>query len=173
MKREIASYIAKCNVCQRVKAEHQRPAGLLHPLQVPEWKWDKVDMDFITGLPRSSKGHNSIWVIIDHLTKVAHFILVNTTYDGNKLASLYIERIVSLHGVPKEILSDQGTQFTLRFWKNFQEALGTKLSFSTALHPQTGGQMERLNQILEDMLRACVLAHGAKSEDCLPFAEFS
>ena len=139
MKREIASYVAKCDVCQQVKVEHQRPVGRLQPLKVPEWKWDKIGMDFVTGLPRSSKGHASIRVIFDHLTKVAHFIPVNTTYDGNKLASLYIERIVSLHGVPKEIVSDRGTQFTSRFWKKFQEALGTKLSFSTAFHPQTDG----------------------------------
>ena len=102
-------------------------------------------MDFITGLPRSSRGHDSIWVIVNHLTKVSHFIPVNTIYGGDKLASLYIERIVSLHGVPKEIVSDRGTQFTSRFWKNFQEALGTKLSFSTAFHPETGGQTERVN----------------------------
>ena len=140
---------------------------------VPEWKWDKVGMDFITGLPRSNKGHDSIWVIVDHLTKVAHFIPVKTTYDGNQLATLYINRIVSLHGVPKEIVSDRGTQFTSRFWKKFQEAMGTKLSFSTAFHPQTGGQMERVNQILEDMLRAYVLAYGARWEDCLPFAKLS
>jgi hypothetical protein len=89
------------------------------------------------------------------------------------LADLYISRIVSLHGVPKRIVSDRGTQFTSRFWKKLHEALGTKLSFSTAYHPQTGGQTERVNQILEDMLRACVLAYGTKWEDCLPFAEFS
>ena len=115
MKREIATYVAKCDVCQRVKAEYQRPAGLLQPLKVPKWKWDKVGMDFITGLPRSNKGHDSIWVIVDHLTKVAHFIPMKTTYYGNQLATLYINRIVSLHGVPKEIVSDQGTQFTSRF----------------------------------------------------------
>ena len=132
MKREIASYVAKCDVCRRVKAEHRRPAGLLQPLQVPEWKWDKVGMDFITGLPRSSKGHNSIWVIVDHLTKVAHFIPINTTYDGSQLASLYIHRIVSLHEVPKEIVSDRGTQFTSRFWKKFQEALKSYKSSKTS-----------------------------------------
>lgn len=129
-------------------------------------------MDFITGLPRSNGGHDSIWVIIDHLTKVSHFIPVSTTYGGDKLANLYIERIVSLHGAPKEIVSDRGTQFTSRFWKKFQEALRTKLSFRTAFHLQTSGQTERVNQILEDMLHACVLAHGAKWEDCMPFAEF-
>jgi hypothetical protein len=173
MKREIAFYVARCDICQRVKAEHQRPAGLLQPLKVPMWKWEEVGMDFITGLPRSNRGHDSIWVIVDHLTKVVHFIPVKTTHNGRELADLYISRIVSLHGVPKTIISDRGTQFTSRFWAKLHEALGTKLSFSTAYHPQTGGQTERVNQILEDMLRACVLSYGAKWEDFLPFTEFS
>jgi hypothetical protein len=173
MKREIAFYIAKCDVYQRVKAEHQRPAGLLQPLKVPMWKWEEVGMDFITGLPRSDKGHDSIWVVVDRLTKVAHFIPVKTTHNGRELADLYISRIVSLHGVSKTIVSDRGTQFTSRFWAKLHEALGTKLSFSTTYHPQTGGQAKRVNQILEDMLRACVLSYGAKWEDYLPFAEFS
>src|SRR5664279_3028688 len=108
MPREIGSFIARCDTCQRVKAEHQRPAGLLQPLQIPEWKWDEVGMDFITGLPRSSRGNDSIWVICDRLTKVAHFIPVKTTYHGDQLAELYMSRIVSLHGVPKSIVSDRG-----------------------------------------------------------------
>ena len=173
MKREIALFVAKCSVCQQVKAEHQRPAGLLQPLQVPSWKWDEVGMDFITGLPKSSRGHDAIWVVVDRLTKVAHFIPVRTTHSGNQLADLYISRVVSLHGIPERIVSDRGSQFTSRFWKKLHEALGTKLAFSTAYHPQTGGQTERVNQILEDILRACVLSYGAKWEDCLPFAEFS
>ncbi|KAK1660398.1 hypothetical protein QYE76_048557 [Lolium multiflorum] len=173
MKREIGSYIAKCDICQRVKAEHQRPAGLLQPLQIPEWKWDSVGMDFITGLPKSSKGNDSIWVVVDRLTKVAHFIPVKTTYQGPRLAELYISRIVSLHGTPKSIVSDRGSQFTSRFWQKVHEGLGTRLNFSTAYHPQTDGQTERVNQILEDMLRACVLEYGSKWEDCLPYAEFS
>ena len=130
-------------------------------------------MDFITGLPKSSRGNDSIWVVIDRLSKVAHFIPVKTTYEGPKLAELYISRIVSLHGTPKSIVSDRGSQFTSRFWKKVQEGLGTQLHFSTAYHPQTDGQTERVNQILEDMLRACVLEYGSKWEDCLPFAEFS
>jgi hypothetical protein len=173
MKREIAFYIARCDVCQRVKAEHQRPTGLLQHLKVPMWKWEEVGMDFMTGLPRSNRGHDSIWVIVDHLTKVAHFIPVKTTDQGQHLAELYMSRIVSLYGVPKRIVSDRGSQFTSRFWESLHKALGTKLSFSTAFQPQTGGQTERVNQILEDMLRACVLAYGTKWEDCLPFAEFS
>ncbi|KAK1627798.1 hypothetical protein QYE76_002113 [Lolium multiflorum] len=154
MKREIGSYIAKCDICQRVKAEHQRPAGLLQPLQIPEWKWDSVGMDFITGLPKSSKGNDSIWVVVDRLTKVAHFIAVKTTYQGPKLAELYISRIVALHGTPKSIMSDRGSQFTSRFWQKVHEGLGTRLNFS--IYPQTDGRDERVNQILEDMLRACV-----------------
>jgi hypothetical protein len=173
MKREIAFYIARCDVCQHVKAEHQRPVGLLQPLKIPTWKWEEVGMDFITGLPRSNRGHDSIWVIVDCLTKVAHFLPIKTTDRGQNLAELYISRIVSLHGVPKKIVSDRGSQFTSRFWESLHRALGTNLSFSTAFHPQTGGQTERVNQILEDMLCACVLSYGAKWEDCLPFAKFS
>src|SRR3954466_11724617 len=118
-------------------------------------------MDFIIGLPRSSKGHDSIWVIVDRLTKVAQFIPVRTTYQGDQLEDLYMSRIVCLHGFLKEIVSDRGTQFTSRFRKKVQEALGTKLTFSTAYYPQTGGQTERVNQILEDILRACALAYGS------------
>jgi transposase InsO family protein len=137
------------------------------------WKWEEIGMDFITGLPRSDRGHDSIWVFIDRLTKVAHFIPVKTVFNGRSLAELYLARIVSLHGVPKVIVSDRGSQFTSRFGNSLHEALGTKLSFSTAYHPQIGGQTERVNQILEDMLRACVLSYGTQWEDCLPFAEFS
>ena len=118
-------------------------------------------MDFIVGLPRTPNGNDSIWVIIDRLTKVAHFIPVNTTYTGNKLAQLYIDKIVKLHGVPSRIVSDRDTKFTSRFWKKLHEALGTKLDFSSAYHPQTDGQTERVNQILEDMLRAYVLTYGS------------
>ena len=156
-----------------MKAEHQRPAGLLQPLKVPEWKWDEVGMDFITGLPKSNRGHDAIWVVVDRLTKVAHFIPVRTTHRSDQLADIYMSRIVSLHGIPKAIVSDRGTQFTSRFWKKLHEELGTKLLFSTSYHPQTDRQTERVNQVLEDMLRSCVLAYGAKWEDCLPFAEFS
>jgi hypothetical protein len=142
MRREIAEFVALCDVCQRVKAEHQRPAGLLQPLQIPEWKWEEIGMDCITGLPRTSSGHDSIWVVVDRLTKVAHFIPVHTTYTGKKLAELYLARIMCLHGVPKKIVSDRGSQFTSKFWQKLQEELGTRLNFSTAYHPQTDGQTE-------------------------------
>jgi hypothetical protein len=117
LKRVVAIHVALCDVCQRVKAEHQRPAGLLQPLKVPEWKWEETGMDFIVGLPRTRDGYDSIWVIVDRLTKVAHFIPVKTTYSRAQLAELYMSRIVCLHGVPKKIVSDRGTQFTSHFWK--------------------------------------------------------
>lgn len=173
MKRDIASFIACCDSCQQIKAEHQKPVGLLQPMKVSEWKWDEIDMDFIVGLPRSRHGHDAIWVITDLLTKVAHFIPVKTTYSTQKLARLYLARIVCLHGISKTIVSDRGTQFTSRFWDYLQQALGTQLVFSTAYHPQTGGQTERVNQILEDMLRACVPTYGNSWEDSLPYVESS
>jgi len=173
LKRDVAEYVALCDTCQRVKAEHQRPAGLLQPMKIPEWKWEEVGMDFIVGLPRTQKGYDSIWVIVDRLTKVAHFLPVKTTYNGPKLAELYMERIVCLHGVPKKIVSDRGSQFTSHFWKQIHSSLGTELNFSTAYHPQTDGQTERLNQILEDMLRACALQYGTSWDKSLPYAEFS
>jgi IS30 family transposase len=157
LKRDVAEYVAICDTCQRVKAEHQRPAGLLQLMKILEWKWDEIGMDFITGLPRTQCGYDSIWVILDRLTKVAHFLPVKTTYNGARLPELYMERIVCLHGVPKKIVSDRGTQFTSQFWHKVHTALGTKLNFSSAYHPQTDGQTERTNQILEDMLRACAL----------------
>jgi hypothetical protein len=173
MKRDVAEYVALCDTCQRVKVEHQRPAGLLQPLQVPEWKWEEIAMDFIVGLPRTQSGYDSILVIIDRLTKVAHFIPVKTTYSGPQLAELYMSRIVCLHGMPKKIVSDRGTQFTSNFWERLHETLDTQLHFSSAYHPQTDGQTKRVNQILEDMLRACVLQYGRSWDKSLPYAKFS
>jgi transposase InsO family protein len=117
-------------------------------------------MDFIVGLPRTRDSYDPIWVIVDRLTKVAHFIPMKTTYSGAQLADLYTSRIVCLHGVPKKIVSDRGTQFTSRFWKRLHESMDIKLNFSSAYHPQMDGQTERTNQVLEDMLRACALKHG-------------
>ena len=130
-------------------------------------------MDFIGGLPRTQSGYDSIWVIVDRLTKVAHFIPVKETYSGARLAELYFSRIVCLHGVPKKIVSDRGTQFTSRFWRKLHESMETRLNFSSAYHPQTDGQTERTNQILEDMLRACALKSGQSWDKNLPYAEFS
>ncbi|WVZ90266.1 hypothetical protein U9M48_036580 [Paspalum notatum var. saurae] len=173
MKREIAKYVSECDVCQRVKADHLKPAGMLQPLAVPAWKWEDIHMDFIVGLPCTQKGYDSIWVIIDRFTKSSHFIPVKTTYRAKQYAELYVSRIVSLHGVPQTITSDRGSLFVSHFWEQLQIALGTNLIRSSIYHPQTSGQVERVNQILEDMLRACALTYSTKWDECLPLAEFA
>ncbi|KAA3477441.1 reverse transcriptase [Gossypium australe] len=150
------NYVSKCLVCQQVKAEHQVPSRLFQPIMILEWKWDRVTMDFVSGLPLTPSKKDSIWVIVDRLTKSAHFIPVCTYFSLDKLAELYISQIVRLHGVPISIVSDRDPRFTSRFWKKLQDALGTKLHFSTAFHPQSDGQSERVIQILEDMLRCCL-----------------
>jgi hypothetical protein len=173
MKREIAHFVEQCLTCQQVKVEHQRPSGLLQPLLIPEWKWENISMDFVCGLPRTSKNHDAIWVVVDRLTKSAHFIPIRMNYSLDKLAELYVNEIVRLHGVPVSIVSDRDPRFTSRFWGSLQKALGTKLNFSTAFHPQTDGQSERTIQILEDMLRACVLDFKGSWIDHLTLVEFA
>ncbi|KAL0556362.1 hypothetical protein IC582_004875 [Cucumis melo] len=150
MKREVADFVSRCLVCQQVKAARQRPAGLLQPLSVPGWKWESVSMDFITGLPKTLKGYTVIWVVVDRLMKSAHFVPGKPTYTANR-----------------------DTRFTSKFWKGLQLALGTRLDFSTTFHPQTDGQTERLNQILEDMLRACVLEFSGSWDSHLHLMEFA
>ncbi|WVZ89297.1 hypothetical protein U9M48_035720 [Paspalum notatum var. saurae] len=157
---------------ERVKADHLKPAGMLQPLEVSTWKWEHIHMDFIVGLPRTQKGYDSIWVIIYRFTKSAHFIPVKTIYHAKTYAELYIARILSLHDVPQTITLDRGSLFMSRFWGHLQTA-GTSLIHSSAYHPQTSGKVERENQILEDMLRACALTYSAKWDECLPLAEFA
>jgi hypothetical protein len=152
MKREIAQYVSEFDTCQRINASHLKSAGALQPLSIPSWKWDDISMDFIVGLPNTPRHHDSIWVIVDRLTKVAYFLPVHTTDKAQKYAELYIDRIVCLHGLPRTIVSDRGSQFVARFWEQLQESLGTKLIRSSAYHPQTDGQTERVNQILEDIV---------------------
>uniref|UniRef100_A0A2N9GV60 RNA-directed DNA polymerase n=1 Tax=Fagus sylvatica TaxID=28930 RepID=A0A2N9GV60_FAGSY len=173
MKREIAQFVEQCLTCQQVKVEHQRPSGLLQSLSIPEWKWEHISMDFVSGLPRSPKGHDAIWVIVDRLTKSAHFIPIRMNFSLDQLAQLYIEEIVRLHGIPVSIVSDRDPRFTSRFWKSLHKALGTNLNFSTAFHPQTDGQSERTIQILEDMLRACVLDLKGSWANHLCLVEFA
>jgi hypothetical protein len=173
MKREIAKYISECDTCQRVKTSHLKVAGTLQPLPIPSWKWEDICMDFIVGLPNTSRHHNSICVIVDRLTKTAHFLPVHTTHRAEKYAEIYIDQIVRLHGIPRTIVSYRGAPFVARFWEQLQESLGTHVIRSSAYHPQTDGQTERVNQILEDMLSACVLHYGKDWDKCLSLAEFS
>jgi hypothetical protein len=173
MKRDIAEYVTQCPTCQQVKVEHQRPADPLQPLNVPEWKWDQIAMDFVVDLPKTLNGHDAIWVVIDRLTKSAHFIPIKITDPVPKLAELYIREIVRLHGILASIVSDRDARFTSRFWQCLQDEMGTKLTLSTAYHPQTDGQSERTIQILEDMLRLCVLDFKGKWIQYLPLVEFA
>ncbi|KAI3805345.1 hypothetical protein L1987_27640 [Smallanthus sonchifolius] len=151
MKKDIALFVAKCLTCSK----------------------ENLAMDFITKLPRTSRGHNSIWVIIDRLTKSAHFLPIREDYRVEKLAQIYIDEIVSRHRIPLNIISDRDSRFPSRFWQSLQSALGTRLDLSTAYHPQTDGQTERTIQTLEDMLRACVIDFGGNWDSHLPLIEFS
>ncbi|KAK2403898.1 putative mitochondrial protein [Trifolium repens] len=173
MKAEIAEFVSRCIVCQQVKIEHQKPGGPLQPLDIPEWKWEHITMDYVGGLPHNQRGQDSIWVIVDRLTKSAHFIPVKSTYKAPQYAAKFMDQIVRLHGVPLSIVSDRDPIFTSRFWKAFQNAMGTRLKMSTSHHPQTDGQSERTIQTLEDMLRACVLEDGGMWSNHLHLIEFA
>jgi hypothetical protein len=135
MKGELAEYVSGCDTCQRIKASHLKTAGQMYPLSIPAWKWDNISMDFIVGLPVTPRKHDCIWVIVDRLTKTAHFILVHTTFPAEHYAKIYVDLIVRLHGVPKTILSDRVAQFVACFWAQVHESLGTKLIHSSNCLP--------------------------------------
>ncbi|KAD4180334.1 hypothetical protein E3N88_28925 [Mikania micrantha] len=139
MKKDIALYVGKCLTCSKVKAEHQKPSGLLQQPEISQWKWEQISMDFITKLPRTPRGYDSIWVIVDRLTKSAHFLPIREDYKMEKLATLYINEIIARHGTPTSIISDCDSRFTSSFWQTLQKALGTRVNLSMAYHPQTDG----------------------------------
>ncbi|XP_057504736.1 uncharacterized protein LOC130788191 [Actinidia eriantha] len=141
MKMDVATFVSKCLTCQQVKVEHQRPVGELQPLPVAEWEWENVTMDFVIGLPRSPRGHDAVWVIVDRLTKTAHFLSIQVTDSIETLSRLYIRWIIRLHGIPVSIVSDGDPRFTAHFWQGLKSALGTNLLFSTAYHLQTMGNL--------------------------------
>ncbi|GKB13285.1 putative reverse transcriptase domain-containing protein [Tanacetum coccineum] len=173
MKKDVAVYVSKCLTCLKVKAEHQRPSGLLQQPEIPEWKWEGITMDFKTKLPRTSSRHETIWVIMDRLTKFSHFLPIRKDYKMDKLARLYLNEIVARHGLLISIISDHDSRLTSRFWQSMKDALGTRLDTSMAYHSQTDSQSERTIQTLEDMLRACILYFGGSWDVHLPLVEFS
>jgi hypothetical protein len=142
MKHEAARYVSECDTCRKVKTDYMKPGGLLQLLSVPEWKWDDISMDFIVGLPLTARKFDSIWVIVDRLSKSAHFIPVHTRYDARNYAEIYIARVLCLHRVPKMIISDRGLQFIAHFWEQLHASLRTHLIHSSAYHTQTDGQTE-------------------------------
>ena len=117
MKKDISKYVAKCLTCQQVKAEHQVPSNLLNPRPIPQWKWDNITMDFVSGFPLTQRKHDVIWVIVDRLTKSAHFLPIRLDYSMDRLADLYVNEIVRLHDIHVSIVSDRDPRFTSRFWK--------------------------------------------------------
>ncbi|GJX50888.1 reverse transcriptase domain-containing protein [Tanacetum coccineum] len=167
IKAEIATYVSKCLTCTKVKDEHQKRSGLLVQPEICQWKWEKITMDFVTKLPKTSTGQDTIWVIVDRLTKSAHFLPIKEIDLMEKLTRQYLKEVVSRHGVPVSIISNRDGRFTSHFWQSLQEALGTQLDMSKPYHPQTDGQSERTIQALEGMLRTCVIDFG-KSWDRHP-----
>ncbi|GJT45608.1 retrotransposon protein, putative, ty3-gypsy subclass [Tanacetum coccineum] len=173
MKAEIATYVSNCLTCTKVKAEYQKPSGLLVQPVIPVWKWENITMDFVTNLLKTSTGQDTIWEIVDHLTKSAHFLPMKENDSMEKLTKKYLKEVVIRHGVPVLIISDRDGRFTSQFWQSLQKALGTQLDMSKAYHPQTDGQSERTIQTLEYMLRACVINFGKGWDRHLPLVEFS
>nr|GEW24983.1 retrotransposable element Tf2 [Tanacetum cinerariifolium] len=167
MKANIATYVGKCLTCAKVKAEHQKPSGLLVQPDLPEWKWEKITMDFVTKLPRIAAGFDTIWVIVDRLTKSAHFLPMEETDSTERLARLYLREIVSRHGVPRSIICDRDSHFTSRFWQSLQKALGT------TYHPQADGQSERTIQTYHTSIKATPFEalYGRKGRSPVCWAE--
>nr|GFC10378.1 reverse transcriptase domain-containing protein [Tanacetum cinerariifolium] len=134
----------KCLTCAKVKAEYQKPSGLLVQLEIPQWKWENIAMDFVTKFPKTATGEDTIWVIVDHLTKSAHFLPMREDDSLEKLTRQYLKEVVSRHGVPVSIIFDRDGRFSSHFWQSLHKALGTQLDMSTTYHPQTDGQRKSI-----------------------------
>jgi hypothetical protein len=173
MKANIVNYVVRCLECQQVEDEHRHPVGLLQPHSILELKWEVILIDFIVGLSLTRRRHDSIFLVFDTLTKSAHFIPVHTMYQALDIARVFISEIVRLHGVPNRIISDHGSVFIGQFWTSFQDALGTQLNFSTAYHPETDDQTERMNQILEKMLCMYMMDQQKSWEEFFPLVKFA
>ncbi|GJU43570.1 putative reverse transcriptase domain-containing protein [Tanacetum coccineum] len=173
MKAEIATYVSRCMTCAKVKAKCQKLSGLLVQHVIPVWKWENIIMDFVTKFPKTSTGQDAIWVIVDRLTKSAHFLPMKETDSMEKLTRQYLKDVVSIHGVPVSINFDLDSKFTSHFWQSLNKALSTQLDMSTTYHPQTNGQSERTIQTLEEKLRACVIDFGKGWDRHIPLVEFS
>jgi hypothetical protein len=171
LKLAVDLFVRQCLVCQQAKHAHTRPAGLLQPLPPPQGPWQDITMDFIEGLPLSDNA-NVILVVVDCLTKYAHFLPLKHPYTASSVAKLFLDSVVRLHGVPLSIISDRDKIFTSLFWKELIKAVGTKLNYTTAYHPQTDGQSERVNQCLEQYLRCAVQDSPKQWRKWLAMAEF-
>jgi hypothetical protein len=172
MKKEVSYFIVRCLECQKVKAEHKHLASLLQPFPIPEWKWEVVTMDFITKFPRTIKQHDCIMVVLENLTKVFHFIPVKSTHKAVDIVEIYMHEVAKLHGVPKTIVSGRDSKITSNFWKGLFKGFGTSLNLNTTYHPETDDQTERVNRVIEDMLRMYVMDKPSKWRDYLHLVDF-
>jgi hypothetical protein len=170
---DVNHFVSHCASCQRNKAEHLKPVGLLQPLEIPDSRWHTVTMDFITCLPLTSTGHNAILVFVDKLTKMVHLAPTNLNCTAADAAHLMLQHVVRLHGVPEHVISDRDPRFTSHFWKEFCTHLGTVIAMSTAYHPQTDGQTERANRVIEEVLRHFISSDMKSWEEFLPMVEFA
>ena len=170
---DVSQYISRCSQCQRNKASTTKPRGLLQPLPTPDRVWGSVTMDLITQLPTTTSGYDSIIVFVDRLSKMTHFAPTHTTVDAQGVAQLYIQNVFRHHGLSDEVISDRGPQFAGHFWQEVQRLLGTKVRLSTAFHPQTDGQTERMNRLLEETLRHYVNPSQDDWDEHLPLIEFA
>nr|GEW36806.1 putative reverse transcriptase domain, ribonuclease H-like domain, aspartic peptidase domain protein [Tanacetum cinerariifolium] len=158
LKADITTYVSKCLTCIRVKSEYQKPSGLLVQHEIPQWKWDNITMDFFTKLPKTQSGNDTIWVVVDRLTKSAHFLPMKETNPMDKLARLYLKEVVTRHEIPVLIICDRDPSFTSNFWKAFQKAMSTRLDMRTAYHLEADGKSKRTIQTLEDIYHASIKA---------------
>ena len=131
-------HVRKCSICQQNKVEHIHPARLLQPLRIPEQKWESISMDFITGLPKV-QGRDCLYVVVDRLTKFAHFFVISSNYSAGQVAELFFREVFRLHGLPKTIVNDRDSKFTSAFWQELFRLVGTELATSTSYHPQSDG----------------------------------
>ncbi|CAI7805412.1 unnamed protein product [Closterium sp. NIES-54] len=173
MAADVQQFVTSCDTCQRMKSSKQKKTGLLQPLPVPEQPWQVVSLDFITGLPSTSRGHDSILVVIDNFSKMGHFIPTNATATAETTARLFFDRIITIHGIPATLISERDPKFTSKFWKELMGLLGTKLAMSSTYHPQTDGQTERLNQVVEQLLRTACKDDVSHWDIQLPTLEFA